>query len=167
MKSVLRLACAIVVLSIGACAEPSITTPQPSVATPVSCGYVKILPLPTGGTLRDILVRDGKPVGVQDPTTPDDPTVRIVHGSPSLAQDVFETLRAGGTPIRSAVGKAVKRRDGAIVVYYEHDISSTTSVGSVTIFVFGKDIPVTQLRFYVSPPGIHTGLCALDGGAEG
>lgn len=159
MKSMLRIACAIVVLSIAACAGPYITAPQPS-------AYVRVLPLPENGTLHDILVRNGKPVGEQDPTTPDDPTVRILHGRPFQAQALFDALSKGGTPVPSAVGKAFKLPGGAVVVYYEHDThdASTTSVGSVTIFVVADGIPVTQLRFYV-PPG--TGNLPCFGGCDG
>ena len=143
MKSVLRLACAIVVLAIAACA-PYATTPKPS-------AYVPILPLPQGATLHDILVRNGQPVGEQDPTTPDDPTVRILHGNPSQAQELFKTLSEGGTPVKSAVGNAFRRPDGAIVVYLQNDVPTDgkMSVGSVTIFIVANDIPVTQLRFYL------------------
>lgn len=162
MKSVLRLACAIVVLSIGACA-PYITAPKPT-------DYVRILPLPDNGTLRDILVRNGKPVGEQDPTTPSDPTVRILHGQPFQAQALFDTLSKGGTPVPSAVGKSVRLRDGAIVTYYENDIptNGATSVGSVTIFVHADGIPVSMLRFYMPPSSDHPCLGAVgcDGGGD-
>jgi hypothetical protein len=160
MKSVLRLACAVVVLAMGACA-PYITTPQPS-------AYVKVLPLPDNGTLRDILVRNGKAVGEQDPTTPDDPTVRILHGRPFQAQALFDALSKGGTPVPSLFGKAVKLPDGAIVVYYEHGThdASSTSVGSVTIFVLADGIPVTQLRFYVPPSAVNPCFGGCDGGGD-
>ena len=162
MASIVRLACAaIVLLALNACA-PYTTTPKPS-------AYVHVLPLPQGGTLHDILVRDGKPVGEQDPTTPDDPTVRIQHGNPLQAQDLFKTLSQGGTPMPSAVGNAFRLPDGAIVVYYESDVPTDgkMSIGSVTIFVFAADIPVSQLRFYIpfcGNPRIGGVVCPVDGG---
>ena len=162
MASIVRLACAaIVLLALNACA-PYTTTPKPS-------AYVHVLPLPQGGTLHDILVRDGKPVGEQDPTTPDDPTVRILHGNPLQAQDLFKTLSQGGTPMPSAVGNAFRLPDGAIVVYYESDVPTDgkMSIGSVTIFVFAADIPVSQLRFYIpfcGNPRIGGVVCPFEGG---
>jgi hypothetical protein len=159
MASKLRLACAaIVILTLNACAGSYITAPDPA-------GYVRVLPLPEHGTLRDILVRNGRPVGEPDPTAPGDPTVRILHGQPFQAKEFFDTLSKGGTPVPSAIGKAFRLPDGAILVYVEHDVSSasSTSIGSVTIFVLADGIPVSQLRFYVPPSTV--GACF--GGCEG
>src|SRR5262249_35868420 len=116
------------------------------------------------------LVRNGKVVGEQDPTTPDDPTVRILHGRPFQAQDLFATLSKGGTPMPSVVGKAFRLSDGAVVVYYEHDVSQNgaTGIGNQTIFIFRDGIPVSQLRFYVPPSGVIQcgGVGGCDGGAD-
>jgi hypothetical protein len=161
LASKFRLACAaVVLLSLAACAGPYITAPD-------AAGYVPVLPLPAGGTLHDILVRNGKPVGEQDPTSPNDPTVRILHGLPFQAKALFDVLSKGGTPVPSALGRAFRLPDGAIVVYVEHDVSSgsSTSVGSATIFIVADGIPVSQLRFYVPPGGVHPCISPCEGGA--
>jgi hypothetical protein len=137
---------AILLLAPGACTGSYVTPPD-------QAGYVRTLPLPTDGSLRDILMRNGKPIGEPDPTAPFDPTVRILHGNYDGARQLFAALSKGGTPVPSAIGKAFKLPGGATVMYVEHEVStgSSTSIGSVTIFVSAEGIPVTQLRFYVPP----------------
>lgn len=165
MLSALRFALLALLLAfVSACAKPYITEPSPG-------AYVRVLPLPPNGTLRDILMRNSKPVGEQDPTTPFDPTVRILHLQPWQAKAVFEALTRGGTPVRSTLGTSYRLPDGSIVTYYENIIHQETSdsVGNVVIFVTAKDVPVSQLRFYVPPSAVRAcppGV-GCDGGGDG
>ncbi len=157
----LRLACAaILLLALGACTGSYVTAPD-------QAGYVPALPLPANGGLRDILMRNGKPVGEPDPTVPGDPTVRILHGYPYQAEALFAALSKGGTKVPSAIGKAFRLPDGATVTYIEHDVSTggSTSIGDATIFVSADGIPVTQLRFYVPPSTKAFCLGGCEGGA--
>ena len=145
--SAVRLAVLAVVLALpAACASPYITPPKEAEDVPV-------MPLPSGGSLHDILVRNGKPVGEQDPTAPNDPSVRILHGRPSQAKELFGALSKGGTPVPSAVGRAFRLPDGSTVTYYENVVAQASfrTIGTAEIFVAAKDVPVSQLRFYIPP----------------
>jgi hypothetical protein len=145
--SAVRVAAAAIGLTLlTAAAGPYVTPPKRN-------AYVPVLPLPSGGSLHDILVRNGKPVGEQDPITPNDPSVRILHGAPYQAKALFEALGKGGTPVPSAIGSTVKLPDGSTVTYYENAVEhgSFKTIGNVEIFVAAKDVPVSQLRFYIPP----------------